>query len=174
MLPFWHHLELSVSTTTNGQSSSPCFLPPQEQAWPLFRESLGCLREDFSLNNTDTRFRFRSCYCMSTRTALLPLWYGDSTTRGDAQSPFRSQIQKFLMAMLLSIVSSWILDNTLYNQLFAVWKGSQVSRWSTHNQKPRPCSWCFLLKIDQNMKLEKYEMRVFPRVTEDREHKRNR
>ena len=92
LLPFWHHLEWIFSSY---KPSSPCFLPPQEQAWPLFRESLGCLREDLSLNNTDTRFRFRECNFMSTRTVkLFYLYDGDSTTRGDAQSPFRSQIQK--------------------------------------------------------------------------------
>ena len=113
MLPFWHHLELIVSTTTNESSSSPCFLPPQEQAWPLFRESLGCLREDLSLNNMVIRFRFRTCYCMSTRKVkLFYLYDGDSTTRGDAQSPFRSQIQKkyfWQCYFLLYQVGDWII-----------------------------------------------------------------
>ena len=102
-----------ASTPTNGQSSSPCFLPPQEQAWPLFRESLGCLREDLSLNNMVTRFRFRACNFMPTRTVkLFYLYDGDSTTRGDAQSPFRSQIQKNYIYGNVTL-NSIKLDNTL-------------------------------------------------------------
>ena len=37
----------------------------------------------------------------------------------------------------------WLNDTsydvfTWYNQLFSVWKGSPVSRWSIHSQKPKP------------------------------------
>ena len=155
-----HHLAFFLRRNKHGHSSG--------KAWVAFVRI--CHRITWSSGSGSGLATACQQEQWSSFTSMMETPPPEATLKAPSDSKFK----KILMAMLLSIVSSWILDNTLYNQLFAVWKGSQVSRWSTHNQKPRPCSWCFLLKIDQNMKLEKWEMRVFPRVTENREHKRNR